>query len=213
MGDDSIQSPIDIERIAAEASGKSRNDAVAKSGHQERVRRDGTPPEEGETVGDFNIRIGRDGTWYYRGSPIHRLPLVKLFSTVLRREADGSHWMVTPVERGRILVEDAAFVAVDMDVTEANGLQTLMFRTNLDETVAAGPDHPIRVDLDPETGEPCPYVMVRDGLEALIARAVYYRLVERAEEVASPDGGSVRLEIESGGARFSLGAVPAEVLE
>ena len=161
MGDESVQSLTDIQRSAAEASGKSGAsigpEDAASTGHT-RVRRDAKAPPVGETVGDFNIRIGRDGTWYYRGSPIHRLPLVKLFASVLKRGDDGSFLLVTPVERGEILVEDAPFVAVDMDIKQDAGAAStkLMFRTNLGEIVTAGPDHPIRVEIDPETSEPCP---------------------------------------------------------
>ncbi|BBK40513.1 hypothetical protein STVA_05330 [Allostella vacuolata] len=156
-----------------------------------------------EECGDFGIRIARDGTWYYRGSPIGRLPLVKLFATVLRRDADGGFWLVTPVERGRIEVDDAPFVAVAMQVAGGGREQALTFTTNLDQTVTAGPDHAIRVRLDPDTGEPSPYVLVRDGLEALIARPVFYDLVELGEE-RDVDGGR-ELGVWSGGKFFTLG--------
>lgn len=141
------------------------------------VDRSGEPIE---ICGDFDLRIVRDGTWLYRGSPIGRVALVKLFARVLRREADGSYWLVTPVEKGRVAVDDVPFVAVDFDSTGAGPAQVLTFRTNLDETVEAGPLRPIRVVLG-AGGEPAPYVLVRPGLEARIARAAFYRLVERAE--------------------------------
>ncbi|WP_084462900.1 DUF1285 domain-containing protein [Oceanibaculum pacificum] len=140
----------------------------------------GDGPEE--SCGDFGIRIARDGTWYYLGSPIGRKPLVKLFSTVLRREDDGSYWLVTPVERGRIEVEDAPFTAVELVVEGAGEDQILRLRTNLDEWIEAGPDHPIRVETNPATGEPSPYIVVRDRLEALILRPVFYQLVEMGVE-------------------------------
>lgn len=127
--------------------------------------------------GDLDMRIDREGVWHYRGSPIGRKPLVRLFSTVLRREADGSYWLVTPAERGRIMVEDAPFLAIAVDAEGAGRDQTLRFRTNVDDTVVADKAHPIRVIHDPVTEEPRPYVMVRDGLEARIARSVYYELV------------------------------------
>lgn len=213
MTEDSIRSLQHIERIAAEASGKAGDGRIVHRGSGNRVRRDAKPPPAGETVGDFNIRIGRDGTWYYRGSPIHRLPLVKLFASVLRRGEDGSFLLVTPAERGRILVEDAPFVAVDMDVgTEAgpDGEErpVLIFRTNLGETVIAGPDHAIRVETDQETGEPCPYVEVRDGLDALIARSVFYRMVEIAEERNDGSSEVPELGVCSRGRFFPLGIVP-----
>ncbi len=157
--------------------------------------------------GDFGIRIARDGTWYYRGSPIGRKPLVKLFSTVLRRDESGGYWLVTPVERGRIEVDDAPFVAVAMAATGTGRDQALTFTTNLDQTVTAGPAHPIRVEHHPDTGEPSPYVMVRDGLDALIARPVFYDLVELGEEAIIK--GRRELGIWSGGTFFALGPVDA----
>jgi uncharacterized protein len=128
--------------------------------------------------GHFNIRIARDGTWFYHGSPITRKPLVQLFASVLRRDDEGRYWLVTPVERGLIDVEDAPFTAVTLTVVGDGATQRLIFRTNLDDEVAAGSDHPIRVAAHPETGEPSPYVRVRDGLEALIARPVFYQMVD-----------------------------------
>lgn len=147
------------------------------------------------------IRIGADGTWYYQGSPITRSRLVKLFSTVLRREGDG-YFLVTPVERGRIDVDDAPFVAVALRREGEGASQRLVFRTNVDDEVTADAGHPIRVA--PDTGDgPRPYVMVRDGLEALIARAVYYDLVELGEERV--EGDTTRLGVWSGGQFFVLG--------
>jgi uncharacterized protein len=160
------------------------------------VDRSGEPTE---ICGDFDLRIVRDGTWLYRGSPIGRAALVKLFARVLRREADGSYWLVTPVEKGRVAVEDVPFVAVDFDSVGTGPAQVLTFRTNLDETVEAGPGRPIRVVLA-AGGEPAPYVLVRPGLEARIARAAFYRLVERAELRADTLG------VWSGGVFFPLGS-------
>jgi hypothetical protein len=128
--------------------------------------------------GHFGIRIARDGTWFYHGSPITRKPLVRLFSTVLRRDDAGDYWLVTPVERGRIDVDDAPFTAVEVTASGAGRQQRLTFRTNLDHEINAGPSHPIRVAENPATGEPSPYILVRDRLEALILRSVYYHLVE-----------------------------------
>lgn len=133
-----------------------------------------------EDCGDFGIRIGRDGTWHYRGSPIGRMPLVKLFASVLHRREDG-FWLITPAERGRIEVEDAPFVAVELAVEGEGRDRSLAFRTNLDERATAGPDHPIRV-MHASDGEPRPYIEIRDGLEALIVRSVFYELVELGEE-------------------------------
>ena len=136
--------------------------------------------------GDYAIRIGRDGTWYYRGSAIQRKPLVCLFASILKRGEDGGCWLETPVERGRIEVEDAPFVAVelfwrDCDCGCATPRQCLTFRTNLDEMVTADSAHPIRVAICPVTREPRPYITVRPGLEARISRAVFYELVALAE--------------------------------
>jgi len=149
--------------------------------------------------------IARDGTWFYRGTPIPRLPLVKLFASVLRREGDGSYWLVTPVERGRIDVEDAPFLAVEL-MTEGEGRRRkLSFRTNLDEIVAAGPDHPLRIDTA-ANGEPAPYVLVRSGLEARLNRPVFYELVELADaerEAGKAEGDGFGLW--SSGVFFDLG--------
>lgn len=163
---------------------KARNDVPPKAslppGPSLRARRD---------CGDFSMRIARDGTWFYRGSPIGRKELVCLFASVLKREPDGSFWLETPVERGRIEVEDAPFVAVEMFwrtcadpfAPHPTPRQCLTFRTNLDEMVTADADHPIRVQIDPRTREPRPYITVRPGLEARINRAVFYELVALAE--------------------------------
>jgi hypothetical protein len=152
--------------------------------------------------GDLDMRIARDGTWFYRGSPIGRLPLVKLFASVLHREADGSYWLVTPAERGRIEVEDVPFVAVELTVAGAGGEQRLIFRTNLDDIVTAGPDHPLRVETAAD-GEPAPYVRVRDGIEAKLARAVFYDLVELGAELQV--AGTSQFGVWSSGAFFRLG--------
>lgn len=127
--------------------------------------------------GDLDIRIARDGTWYYLGTPFGRPELVRLFSTILRKDGD-QYFLVTPVEKVGITVEDAPFVAVDFDVSGAGSDQTLTFHTNLGDATVAGPNASIRVVRDPETGEPSPYVLVRANLEALIDRKSFYRLVE-----------------------------------
>lgn len=151
----------------------------------------------------YAIRIARDGTWYYHDSPIGRLPLVKLFATVLHRDAVGDYWLITPAERGRITVEDAPFIAVALRIEGTGRDQRLIFRTNLDEEVVAGPDHPIRVDTDGATGEPRPYILVRDTLEARINRPVFYELVERGEVLETGTGAEIGLW--SSGTFFTLG--------
>lgn len=132
--------------------------------------------------GHFDIAIARDGSWSYRGSPIGRLPLVRLFAKVLKRDPDGSFWLETPAERGRITVEDAPFVAVELARRGEGRDQELIFRTNVDDTVAADAAHPLRVVTDPASGEPSPYILVRNGLEARLNRPVFYELVELGQE-------------------------------
>jgi len=127
--------------------------------------------------GDLDMRIARDGTWFYLGTPIGRPELVRLFSTILRRDGDD-YFLVTPVEKVGITVDDAPFVAVDFETAGSGADQILSFETNVGDTVTAGPDTPIRVTRDPETGEPSPYVLVRTNLEALIDRKSFYRLVD-----------------------------------
>ncbi len=155
--------------------------------------------------GDLDMRIGRDGTWFYHGSPIGRKPLVKLFASVLNRDEDGVYWLTTPVEKGRVEVDDAPFLAVELEVVGAGRDQVLRFRTNIDDEITAGPDHPIRVALDPASREPAPYVLVRGRLEALINRSVFYELVERGvEEVIE---GETLFGVWSAGRFFPLGSL------
>lgn len=127
--------------------------------------------------GDLDMRIARDGTWFYLGTPIGRFELVKLFSSILKRE-EGKYYLVTPVEKVGITVDDAPFVAVDFEANGAGEAQQLQFTTHVGDQMLAGPEHPIRVERDAETGEPSPYVLVRSDLEALIDRKSFYRLVE-----------------------------------
>lgn len=126
------------------------------------------------------MRIARDGTWFYLGTPIGRPELVRLFSTILRKDGDD-YFLVTPVEKVGITVDDAPFVAVDFEVSGEGHGQALTFLTNVGDRAVAGPDHPIRVVRDPETDEPSPYVLMRANLEALIDRKSFYRLVEIGE--------------------------------
>jgi hypothetical protein len=154
-----------------------------------------------DLCGDFNMRIDRNGIWYYRGSPIGRQALVKLFSTVLRRDEKGDHWLTTPVENGRIEVEDAAFIAVEL-LTEGDGrAQIVKFRTNVDNIVILDEAHALRVEYD-AGGEPRPYIHVRKGLEARLARPVYYHLIEIGEESANGVFG-----VWSSGAFYPLGSL------
>ena len=135
--------------------------------------------------GDIDIRIARDGTWYHEGGAITRLELVRLFSTLLKREGD-EYFLVTPVEKWRIQVEDAPFVIVALArEVDATGTQQLVFATNVGDQVIAGPDHPLRV-ADASARGTAPYLLVRRDLEGLLSRPVYYQLAELAEP--APDG-------------------------
>jgi uncharacterized protein len=171
------------------------------------LRRDTSscPPAGGVEPRWLGLRIVRGGTWLYRGSPIDRIELVKLFASVLRRESDGSFWLVTPVERGRIEVDDAPFVAVELAADGAGTSQTVRMRTNLDEWLTLGPRHVLRLrrpaDQAVDAG-PVPYVEVRAGLEARLARPVYYELVERGEERLRD--GTQRFGVWSEGVFFPL---------
>jgi hypothetical protein len=130
-----------------------------------------------EFCGDLDMRIARDGTWFYLGTPIGRKELVRLFSTILRKD-DDKYFLVTPVEKVGITVDDAPFVAVDFEVSMDANQQILTFETNVGDFTQAGGEHRIRVVRDAKTGEPSPYVHVRAGLEALIDRKSFYRLVD-----------------------------------
>ncbi|MBS1301083.1 DUF1285 domain-containing protein [Loktanella sp. SALINAS62] len=147
--------------------------------------------------GDIDMRIARDGTWFYQGTPIGRTRLVRLFSTILKREGDD-YFLVTPVEKVGITVEDAPFVAIDFRRTGDD----LVFETNVGDHVTAGPDAPIRVTRDPETGEPSPYVLIRRNLEALIDRKSFYRLVDLGE--TENHDGDDWFGVRSGGAFFPI---------
>jgi hypothetical protein len=157
-----------------------------------------------DVCGDFGLSIRRDGTWFYRGSPIGRKPLVRLFASVLQRDDAGAYWLVTPAEKGRIAVEDVPFVAVEAGIIGAGREQTVTLRTNLDEIVTVGREHPLRVETD-ASGAPAPYVLVRDRLEARLLRPVFYDLVEHGEERSEGEGRI--LGIWSEGEFFRLGAL------
>ena len=153
-----------------------------------------------EHCGDSEMRIARDGRWYHQGSEITRPAMVRLFSTILRREADGSYVLVTPVEKLSIAVEEAPFVAIEMKSDGEGETRNLAFRLNTGELVVAGPSTRLRVE-DGSEG-PHPYLEVRPGLDALIARSVYYELVELA--LAEPRGDDAPAGLWSGGAFFAL---------
>jgi len=163
----------------------------------------GLPPVETwdpPYCGDIGIKIRGNGVWIYGGTPIGRMPLVKLFASVLRKDADGRHYLVTPIEKVDVDVADAPFLAVEMEVRGSAREQTLVFRTNVDDVVEAGPAHPLRFEIEPGSQGLKPYLLVRGRLEALVTRAVYYDLVELA--VGEDDG----LGLWSGGAFFVMPA-------
>ncbi|KRW62062.1 DUF1285 domain-containing protein [Pseudomonas sp. TTU2014-080ASC] len=155
--------------------------------------------------GDIDMRIARDGTWYYMGTPIGRKPMVKLFSTIIRRDGDD-YFLVTPVEKVGIKVDDAPFVAVTLLVEGEGESQLLRFTTNVDDEVIAGPEHPLRFEFAPETEEPAPYLHVRTNLEALIHRNVFYQLVDLA--VSRDIDGQSWLGVWSGGEFFPIAVAP-----
>jgi uncharacterized protein len=149
--------------------------------------------------GDIGMAIKADGTWFYQGSPIGRKPMVRLFSRILRRDPDGRYYLVTPVEKVDVAVADAPFLAVEMDVAGSGADQRLTFRTNVDDVVVAGPDHPLRFALEVSSGGLKPYLQVRGRLEALVTRALYYDVIELT--IPGPDGAP---GLWSGGAWFPL---------
>ena len=148
--------------------------------------------------GDLDMRIARDGTWFHEGTPINRPELVRLFASILKREGDD-YFLVTPVEKVGLKVDDAPFIAIDYE-RDGNDLR---FVTNVGDTVIAGPDHRITVREDPSTGEPSPYIHIRRDLNALIDRKSFYRLADISEEVETPNGR--RMVVHSGGETFEIG--------
>jgi len=164
----------------------------------------GRPPVEAWNppyCGDIGLVIGADGVWQYRGSPIGRMALVKLFASVLRKDADGRHYLVTPAEKVDVAVADAPFLAVEMEVRGEDRAQELIFRTNVDDIVTASPAHPLRFELEAGSGGLKPYLGVRGRLEALATRAIAWDLAQLAM-VAAEAG--LPLGLWSGGAFFAL---------
>lgn len=146
----------------------------------------GLPPVDSwhpDYCGEIDMVIKRDGTWFYMGTPIGRAPLVRLFSTVLRKDDDGETYLVTPVEKIKITVEDAPFIAVELDRQGEGDGQVLTFRTNVGDVVEAGPKNPLRFEIVEENQGVKPYLLVRGRLEALVSRAVMYELIALGEEI------------------------------
>lgn len=169
---------------AADAAGLAA--LISRASEQTGDGKRGLPPVERWNppfCGDIDMEIRADGTWFYMGTPIGRAPLVRLFSTVLRKDEDGRTYLVTPVEKVGIRVVDAPFLAVEMQVTQREGRQVLTFRTNVGDVVEAGPQSPLRFEISGENRELKPYLLVRGQLEALVSRAVMYDLVELGEAI------------------------------
>jgi hypothetical protein len=190
------------------------NEAKADDGELTRIEAAAAPRSAGakdraepRDCGHFDIHIDRDGSWFYRGTPINRAALVKLFGTVLERDVDGAYWLVTPAERGRITVDDAPFLAVELERSGEGPAQELIFRTNLGDFVTADAAHPLRIATDPATATPRPYILVRNRLEARLTRPVFYSLVEWGMEERV--GGLARFGVWSKGTFFPLDP-PAE---
>lgn len=155
-----------------------------------------------ELSGEMDMHITRDGTWYHEGDPIERKALAQLFAGILRFDDDGRYYLVTPVERWAIKVDDVPFVATRLQVEGEGQQQRLTFTTNLEDEVVVDAEHPIRVEVDSDTQEPSPYVRLRDNLEALISRNLFYELAERAVEHRVD--GKVRLGVWSKGEFFPI---------
>ncbi len=171
----------------------------------------GLPPVEDwrpAREGEIDIRIGRDGRWWYRGSPIERAAMVRLFSTILRKDADGETYLVTPAEKLRIQVDDAHFLVTGLEVEGEGRRQRLHFSTQTGDRVVADAAHPLWVVVNPATGEPAPYLRVRGRLDGLLTRALYYRLVDAAQPETGPSG--TELVVYSAGERFVLGSVAGD---
>ncbi len=157
---------------------------------------------------DLDMRIDRDGVWYYHGSAIRRKELVCLFASVLTRDEDGRFWLVTPGEIGLVQVEDAPFLAVELFVAGSGREQMISLRTNVDEIVTVNDDNSLHVVTNPETGEPSPYVRLHQGIEARVARSVYYELVARGVE--EEIDGQLFFGVWSSGSFFGLGKLDQE---
>lgn len=196
--------------MTAEADNEGRPRIQNLEGLLQAARAKQLPPVEQWNppyCGDIGMRILADGTWLYQNSPIGRKALVQLFSRILRRDADGRTYLVTPVEKVDVAVDDTPFLAVEMQVENRGPDQELIFRTNVDDIVRCGPEHPLRFAREVASDGLKPYVLVRGRLEALLTRALYYDLIELA--VPAPGDGD-QLGIWSGGKFFPLEAHASE---
>ncbi|MFN7101434.1 MAG: DUF1285 domain-containing protein [Pseudorhizobium sp.] len=203
MADDTIQAATDAAGLAA---------LIARASDQKAGGKPTLPPVDTWNppfCGDLDMEIRSDGTWFYMGTPIGRQPLVQLFSTVLRKDEDGRTYLVTPVEKVGIRVQDAPFLAVEMRVSEKDGQRVLVFRTNVGDVVEAGAEHPLRFDIADGNSELKPYLLVRGRLEALVSRAVVYDLVAVGETIDMD--GVAMFAIRSAGEVFPV--MPAAELD
>ncbi len=203
MAADRIDSTTDASALAA---------LIGRAQADRNAGKDGLPPVDRWNppyCGDIDMEIRADGTWFYMGTPIGRQPLVRLFSTVLRKDDDGKTYLVTPVEKVGIRVVDAPFVAVEMTVEGEGAGQKLTFRTNVGDIVEAGPEHGLRFVIHGENSQLKPYIHVRGRLEALVSRAVMYDLVECGEVLEM--NGQDMFAVRSGGEIFPV--MPARELE
>lgn len=155
-----------------------------------------------ETCGDIGLEIRKDGSWWQDGVRFSREKLVRLFSTILRKDSDG-YWLVTPHEKVSVRVEDAPFIAIRADKTMDNGAQVIVLTTNVGDVVAVNAEHPLRIQHAAGTGEPSVYVVVRNGLEARLGRPPWYEIVNWAE----PDAGADSMSVVSSGTRFPIGEI------
>jgi hypothetical protein len=205
-----LKMAADTTKSAGDAAGLA--DLISRAAEQAGSSGRGLPPVERWNppfCGDIDMEIRSDGTWFYMGTPIGRAPLVRLFSTVLRKDEDGKTYLVTPVEKVGIRVADAPFLAVEMQSVEGETGPALSFRTNVGDVVEAGPEHPLRFEIVGENRELKPYLLVRGRLEALVSRAVMYELAALGE-VVDVDG-TETFAVQSGGAIFPI--MPAAELD
>lgn len=185
---------------------------IARAAEQKAGGKPSLPPVERWNppfCGDLDMEIRADGTWFYMGTPIGREALVRLFSTVLRKDEDGKTYLVTPVEKVGIRVEDAPFLAVEMNVEQREGETFITFRTNVGDLVSVDAQHPLRFEVVGDKKQLKPYVLVRGRLEALVSRAVMYELVELGEVVMMD--GVETFAVRSGGQIFPI--MPAAELD
>ncbi|MBY5327769.1 DUF1285 domain-containing protein [Rhizobium leguminosarum] len=200
------------EEISGQADAAGLAALISRASQENAGKKRGLPPVERWNppfCGDIDMEIRADGTWFYMGTPIGRPALVRLFSTVLRKDDDQKTYLVTPVEKVGIRVVDAPFIAVEMSVTEGQGRQVLTFRTNVGDVVEAGGEHRLRFAIAGESAELKPYLHVRGRLEALVSRAVMYELVALGETLEVE--GQAMFAVRSAGEVFAM--MPADELD